>query len=176
MFCLGLRTADFTLSICQVASIIVHRDILSLGLLRSLWFVKAPFVPRQFRARLRCLTIKKLFFLFRIRNRISSPSGKADGCRRKRLRRDRRRLHKVWRCRRRLPRPPVLSAVPKNQGSYRFRRHWPSGQHQPRRERRILAFRAQFRQVCDEIKTVVVFFKLLVLNSFRWNTLFHTVS
>ena len=68
-------------------------------------------------------------------------------------------MHKVWRCRRRLPRPPVLSAVPKDQGSYRFRRHRPSGQHQPRRERRILAFRAQFRQVCDEIKTVVVFWR-----------------
>jgi hypothetical protein len=38
LFCLGLRTADFTLSICQVAYITVHRDILSLGLLRSLWW------------------------------------------------------------------------------------------------------------------------------------------
>jgi hypothetical protein len=37
VFCLGLRTADFLFSICQVASNTVHRDILSLGLLRSLW-------------------------------------------------------------------------------------------------------------------------------------------
>ena len=36
LFCLGLRTADFMFSICQVALITVQRDILSLGLLRSL--------------------------------------------------------------------------------------------------------------------------------------------
>ncbi len=39
LFYLGLRTADFVFSICQVALITVHRDILSLGLLRSLWFL-----------------------------------------------------------------------------------------------------------------------------------------
>ncbi len=43
LFCLGLRTADFMLSICQVAFITVHRDILSLGLLQSLWHYRACF-------------------------------------------------------------------------------------------------------------------------------------
>jgi len=37
-FCLGLRTADFLFSIRHIASNTVHRDILSLGLLRSLWW------------------------------------------------------------------------------------------------------------------------------------------
>jgi hypothetical protein len=37
-FSLGLRTADFLFSIRHIASNTVHRDILSLGLLRSLWF------------------------------------------------------------------------------------------------------------------------------------------
>ncbi len=37
-FSLGLRTADFLFSICHIASNTVHRDILSLGLLRSLWW------------------------------------------------------------------------------------------------------------------------------------------
>jgi hypothetical protein len=32
-----LRTADFLFSIRHIASNTVHRDILSLGLLRSLW-------------------------------------------------------------------------------------------------------------------------------------------
>jgi hypothetical protein len=36
-FSLGLRTADFLFSIRHIASNTVHRDILSLGLLRSLW-------------------------------------------------------------------------------------------------------------------------------------------
>ena len=36
-FCLGLRTADFLFSIRHIAFNTVHRDILSLGLLQSLW-------------------------------------------------------------------------------------------------------------------------------------------
>ncbi len=36
-FCLGLRTAVFLFSIRRIASNTVHRDILSLGLLQSLW-------------------------------------------------------------------------------------------------------------------------------------------
>ena len=35
-FSLGLRTADFLFSICHISSNTMHRDILSLGLLRSL--------------------------------------------------------------------------------------------------------------------------------------------
>ncbi len=41
-FCLGLRTADFLFSICHIAFNTVHRDILSLGLLRSLWWPQRP--------------------------------------------------------------------------------------------------------------------------------------
>ena len=43
-FSLGLRTADFLFSIRRIASNTVHRDILSLGLLRSLCSISVVFV------------------------------------------------------------------------------------------------------------------------------------
>ena len=51
-FCLGLRTADFLFSIGRVASNTVHRDILSLGLLRSLWREPRSCLGRVFNSKL----------------------------------------------------------------------------------------------------------------------------
>jgi hypothetical protein len=60
-FSLGLRTADFLFSIRHIASNTVHRDILSLGLLRSLWFVHS----QHFNIHFKCVVeFKRLFIVF----------------------------------------------------------------------------------------------------------------